>query len=97
MVELQSKFCLLSFSLESELIVARKWSPWSVVGHKFVVTNWVPSFDPSCAFIASTSVWIQLPGLSIKLWTKEHLRQIVSLVSQFICKDDITYSQGQKG
>ncbi|KAJ8630432.1 hypothetical protein MRB53_023755 [Persea americana] len=49
---------LLTFSQESDMLKARRWSSWSFAGRELLVTNWVPNFDPERVFIALFPIWV---------------------------------------
>lgn len=95
-LELQNHFFLFTFTLESNMIRARRLSPWTVAGQKLVATNWTLNFDQTKAYIACLPVWIELPGLRIKLWAKDHIKKIVAPMGRFLGLDMATRSEGRR-
>ncbi|RWR76460.1 hypothetical protein CKAN_00490200 [Cinnamomum micranthum f. kanehirae] len=60
-VELQNNFLVCTFTDEKDFNWVRRGSPWKIAGQQVVVTNWIPNFDPTSAYIAQIPAWIMLP------------------------------------
>ena len=89
-VELGNHWILLRFANVADK--DRVWSerPWFVGSFNFVLTEWIPFFDPFSASISHIDQWVRVPRLPWEFWDLNTLTELMLPVGKVIRVDQNT-------
>ena len=83
-------FVFFKFGDEGECNHILQSGPWLFDGRLIVLKKWNEEVGLERDFLSSVPVWIRFPGLHLKLWSKEIISRIASLIRTPIHMDKAT-------
>ena len=89
-IELGNGWILLKFSTVADKDYVWINRPWFVKGLNFILTAWVPFFDPYSATISHIDQWVRISRLPWEFWEELTLTSIIQSVGQVIRIDQNT-------
>jgi len=89
-VELGNNWILLHFANTEDKEMVWQGRPWFVVSFNFVLTCWVPFFDPFSVCIGRIDQWVRVPRLPWEFWDLETLTNLLKFVGTVIKVDQNT-------
>ena len=89
-VELGNNWILLRFAnvADKEMVWCER--PWFVGSFNFVLTEWIPFFDPFFASVSHIDQWVRVPRLPWEFWDLNTLTELLLPVGKVIRVDQNT-------
>ncbi|XP_039039738.1 uncharacterized protein LOC120177789 [Hibiscus syriacus] len=96
LIDLENNYFLVKFADEDDYTKVLTEGPWIIYGSYLIVQPWSRSFSISEKHPSQVIVWIRLPGLPYRYYTKALFRLIASVVGRVI-KVDYNTQAGERG
>ncbi|KAL4332004.1 hypothetical protein GQ457_07G003470 [Hibiscus cannabinus] len=96
MVDLDNGYYLICFALENDMSKVFTGGPWLIYGHYLTVQPWSRSFSTAKDYPDQIVVWVRLPGLSYRYYTKSMFRCIAGVIGKIV-KIDYNTTEGKRG
>ena len=89
-VELGNGWVLLRFATVADKEFVWFNRPWFVKGLNFVLSSWVPFFDPYSATVDKIDQWVRISRLPWEFWTEPTLIQLLKTIGEVVRVDHNT-------
>ncbi|KAL4303029.1 hypothetical protein GQ457_10G025080 [Hibiscus cannabinus] len=96
LIDLENDYFLVKFAVEGDYVNVLADGPWTIFGHYLTVQPWTQEFSTSQEFPSHVLVWVRLPGLPYRYYTKALFRRIAAILGQII-KVDYNTVGGERG
>ncbi|KAL4280940.1 hypothetical protein GQ457_03G011290 [Hibiscus cannabinus] len=96
LVDLENDYFLVKFDLETEFVRVLADGPWTIFGSYLTVQPWTREFSSSQTFPSHVLVWVRLPGLPYRYYTKALFRRIAAVLGSIV-KVDYNTIVGDRG
>ncbi|KAL4387446.1 hypothetical protein GQ457_09G020350 [Hibiscus cannabinus] len=96
LIDLENDYFLVKFSVEGDYVNVLADGPWTIFGHYLTVQPWTREFSTSQEFPSHVLVWVRLPGLPYRYYTKVLFRRIAAILGQIV-KVDYNTVGGERG
>ncbi|KAL4301928.1 hypothetical protein GQ457_10G020040 [Hibiscus cannabinus] len=96
LIDLDNGYYLVRFGLEADYERVLTGGPWVIYGTYLIVQPWSRNFSTSVEYPSSIMVWVRLPGLPYRYYTKSLFWHIASLIGTVVCIDYNT-TEGYRG
>ncbi|XP_039015879.1 uncharacterized protein LOC120146360 [Hibiscus syriacus] len=83
-IDLENEYFLVKFEREQEYIHVLMEGPWTIYGSYLTVQPWSRTFSTSEKHPSHVIVWVRLPGLPYRYYSKAIFRRIASVIGQKI-------------
>ncbi|GMI87522.1 hypothetical protein like AT2G01050 [Hibiscus trionum] len=95
LVDLDNEYFKVKFEKEDDYTKVLIDGPWTIFGSYLTVQPWSREFSTSQLHLAYVVVWVRLPGLPIRYYTKNLFRCIVDVIGKVI-KADYNIDVGER-
>ncbi|KAL4384684.1 hypothetical protein GQ457_15G002820 [Hibiscus cannabinus] len=96
MIDLDNGYFLIRFALESDMLKVLTGGPWVIYGHYLTVQPWSRSFSTAKDHPDQIVVWVRLPGLPYRYYTKSMFRCIAGVIGKIV-RIDYNTTEGKCG
>ncbi|KAL4312496.1 hypothetical protein GQ457_01G025740 [Hibiscus cannabinus] len=96
MIDLDNGYYLIRFALEEDVEKVLMRGPWLIYGNYLTVQPWSREFSTDKNHPDKIVVWVRLPGLPYRYYTKSMFRCIAGVIGQIV-KIDYNTSEGKRG
>ncbi|KAL4353660.1 hypothetical protein GQ457_06G023040 [Hibiscus cannabinus] len=96
LVDLENDYFLVKFELKSDYDRVLADGPWTIFGSYLTVQPWTREFSTDQVFPSHVLVWIRLPGLPYRYYTKALFRRIAAVLGRIV-KVDYNTVAGDRG
>ncbi|KAL4285073.1 hypothetical protein GQ457_16G011210 [Hibiscus cannabinus] len=96
LIDLENDYFLVKFSNEMDFAKVLTGGPWTVYGSYLTVQPWNRTFVTSEKYPSHVVVWVRLPGLPYRYYSKALFRIIASVVGRVV-KVDYNTQEAERG
>ncbi|KAL4272858.1 hypothetical protein GQ457_13G019130 [Hibiscus cannabinus] len=96
LVDLENDYYLVKFAAEEDYTKVLKEGPWTIFGSYLTMQTWSRGFSTSQVFPSQVIVWVRLPGLPYRYYTKSLFRRIAAVLGRVV-KVDYNTNGGDRG
>ncbi|KAL4281246.1 hypothetical protein GQ457_03G036790 [Hibiscus cannabinus] len=96
LVDLENEYFLVKFEVEADYVKVLADGPWTIFGSYLTVQPWTREFSTAQDFPTHVLVWVRLPGLPYRYYTKEVFRRIATVLGRIVRVDYNTMA-GDRG
>ncbi|KAL4388825.1 hypothetical protein GQ457_09G008060 [Hibiscus cannabinus] len=96
LIDLDNSYFLVRFAAEKDYTKVLTEGPWTIYGSYLTVQPWSRKFSTSENYPSQVIVWVRLPGLPFRYYTKVLFRHIASLIGNVV-KVDYNTKEGERG
>jgi len=86
-VDIGNEWILVRFATVDDRNLVYNNRPWLVNGLNFILTPWIPFFDPFSNAIDKVNQWICIPRLPCEFWDQGSLVLLLSCVGHVVRVD----------
>ncbi|KAL4308775.1 hypothetical protein GQ457_01G007430 [Hibiscus cannabinus] len=96
LIDLENDYFLVIFSNETDFVKVLTGGPWTVYGSYLTVQPWNRTFVTSEKYPSHVVVWVRLPGLPYRYYSKALFRIIASIMGRVV-KVDYNTQEAERG
>ncbi|KAL4364157.1 hypothetical protein GQ457_04G008120 [Hibiscus cannabinus] len=96
LIDLDNEYYLARFALEEDFQMVLSGGPWVIYGNYLTVQPWSRGFSTSEAHPSHIMVWVRLPKLPYRYYTKSMFRHIANAIGKVV-RVDYNTSEGKRG
>ncbi|KAL4362640.1 hypothetical protein GQ457_04G012220 [Hibiscus cannabinus] len=96
LIDLDNEFYLVRFAEEDDYNMVLTGGPWVIYGSYLTVQPWSRSFSTSTGHPSQIIVWVRLPNLSYRYYTKSLFRHIAAAIGKVV-RVDYNMAEGKRG
>ncbi|KAL4384117.1 hypothetical protein GQ457_15G000410 [Hibiscus cannabinus] len=95
LIDLDNGYYIIRFSVESDYVKVLKDGPWTIYGSYLTVQPWSRQFTTLEKYPSKVIVWVRLPGMPYRYYSKALFRHIATLIGEVFRVDYNTYERGR--
>ncbi|KAL4377614.1 hypothetical protein GQ457_02G023990 [Hibiscus cannabinus] len=95
-IDLDNDYYLVRFAIEEDFQKVLSEGPWVIYGSYLTVQPWSREFSTSEAHPSHIRVWVRLPKLPYRYYTKSMFRHIANAIGKVV-RVDYNTSEGKRG
>ncbi|KAL4320027.1 hypothetical protein GQ457_18G015790 [Hibiscus cannabinus] len=95
-IDLDNDYYLVRFAIEEDFQKVLSEGPWVIYGSYLTVQPWSRDFSTSEAHPSHIMVWVRLPKLPYRYYTKSMFRHIANAIGEVV-RVDYNTSEGKRG
>ncbi|KAL4369613.1 hypothetical protein GQ457_05G012620 [Hibiscus cannabinus] len=95
-IDLDNDYYLVRFAIEEDFQKVLSEGPWVIYGSYLTVQPWSMEFSTSEAHPSHIMVWVRLPKLPYRYYTKSMFRHIANAIGEVV-RVDYNTSEGKRG
>ncbi|KAL4386393.1 hypothetical protein GQ457_09G029360 [Hibiscus cannabinus] len=96
LIDIDNNYFLVQFASEHDYMKVLMGGPWTVYGNYLTIQPWSRKFSTSEKHPSQVLVWVRLPGLPYKYYTKALFRRIAEAIGNVV-KVDYNTLEGDRG
>ncbi|KAL4290645.1 hypothetical protein GQ457_14G017720 [Hibiscus cannabinus] len=96
LIDLDNNYFLVRFAVEVDFRNVLANGPWTIFGSYLTVQPWSHCFSTKEDYPSQIMVWVRLPKLPYRYYTKSLFRYIAAAIGKVVCIDYNT-SEGKRG
>ncbi|KAE8681993.1 hypothetical protein F3Y22_tig00111277pilonHSYRG00016 [Hibiscus syriacus] len=96
LVDLENDYYLVRFEKEYDYMKALMEGPWMIFGSYLTVQPWNRSFNTADDYPSQVIIWVRVPGLPYRYYSKSLFRMIAAEIEKVI-KIDFNTNAGERG
>ncbi|KAL4386583.1 hypothetical protein GQ457_09G011870 [Hibiscus cannabinus] len=96
LIDMDNEFYLVRFAEEDDYNMVLTEGPWVIYGSYLTVQPWSRSFSTSTGHPSQIIVWVRLPNLSYRYYTKSLFRHIAAAIGKVV-RVDYNTAEGKRG
>ncbi|KAL4311796.1 hypothetical protein GQ457_01G023690 [Hibiscus cannabinus] len=96
LVDLDNEYFLVRFAMEEDFHKVVAGGPWVIYGSYLTVQPWSRHFSTDEAYPSQIMVWVRLPKLAYRYYTKSLFRHIAAAIGKVV-KIDYNTTEGKRG
>ncbi|KAL4281384.1 hypothetical protein GQ457_03G041560 [Hibiscus cannabinus] len=95
-IDLDNDYYLVRYAIEEDFQKVLSEGPWVIYGSYLTVQPWSRDFSTSEAHPSHIMVWVRLPKLPYRYYTKSMFRHIANVIGEVV-RVDYNTSEGKRG
>ncbi|KAL4346268.1 hypothetical protein GQ457_17G013020 [Hibiscus cannabinus] len=96
LIDLDNEYFLVRFAMEEDFHKVVAGGPWVIYGSYLTVQPWSRHFSTDEAYPSQIMVWVRLPKLAYRYYTKSLFRHIAAAIGKVV-KIDYNTTEGKRG
>ncbi|KAL4369591.1 hypothetical protein GQ457_05G011030 [Hibiscus cannabinus] len=96
LIDLDNDYYLVCFALQEDFNKVLTGGPWVIYGSYLTVQAWSRYFSTAELYLSQIMVWVRLPKLPYRYYTKSLFRHIASSIGKVV-KVDYNTTEGRRG
>ncbi|KAL4333656.1 hypothetical protein GQ457_07G010760 [Hibiscus cannabinus] len=95
-IDLDNNYYIIWFSAESDYVKVLTQGPWTIYGSYLTVQPWSRQFSTLEEYPSKVIVWVRLPGMPYRYYSKALFRHIATLIGE-VFRVDYNTTEGGRG
>ncbi|KAL4383939.1 hypothetical protein GQ457_15G014660 [Hibiscus cannabinus] len=95
LIDLDNGYYIIRFSVESDYAKVLNDGPWTIYDSYLMVQPWSRQFTTLEKYSSKVIVWVRLPGMPYRYYSKALFRHIATLIGEVFRVDYNTYEGGR--
>ncbi|KAL4312881.1 hypothetical protein GQ457_01G027840 [Hibiscus cannabinus] len=87
LIDMDNEYFLVRFANEEDFVKVQFGGPWVVYGSYLTVQPWSRNFSINIDHLDKVMVWVRLPKLLYRYYTKSLFRYITNAIGKVVCID----------
>ncbi|KAL4341260.1 hypothetical protein GQ457_08G016750 [Hibiscus cannabinus] len=96
LIDLDNNYFLVRFAVEEDFRNVLTNGPWTIFGSYLTVQPWSRGFSTKEEYLSQTMVWVRLPNLPYRYYTKSLFRYIAAAIGKVV-RIDYNTSEAKRG